>query len=138
MNDLYMLRGGCLCSVFDDVDDVNCAWGSMYKDILDGYISSGEAKIRKFSQPRIYAKYKPLRAYDGSPLTADTWARYKLARNEFTRLLHNAETLYWKERFAESKDFSKSVVVKIGTLKGVSDEELVNDYKKSVTQSLFH
>lgn len=42
------------------------------------------------------------------------------------------------ERFAESKDFSKSVVVKIGTLKGVSDEELVNDYKKSVTQSLFH
>ena len=138
MNDLYMLRGGCLCSVFDDVDDVTCGWESMYKDILDGYISSGEAKIRKFSQPWIYAKYKPLRACDGSPLTADTWARYKLSRNEFTRLLHNAETLYWKERFAESKDFSKSVVVKIGTLKGVSDEELVNDYKKSVTQSLFH
>ena len=51
MNDLYVLRGGCLCSAFDDVDDVTCAWESTYKDILDGYISSGEAKIRKFSQP---------------------------------------------------------------------------------------
>ena len=38
MNDLYVLRGGCLCSAFDDVDDVTCAWESMYKDILDGYI----------------------------------------------------------------------------------------------------
>ena len=119
MNDLYVLRGGCLCSAFDDVDDVTCAWESMYKDILDGYISSGEAKIRKFSQPWINSRYEPLRACDGYPLTADTWARYKLARNEFTlRLLHDAEALYWKERFAEFK-------VKIRTLKGVSNEELV-------------
>ena len=51
MNDLYVLRGGCLFSAFDDVDDVTCTWESMYKDILDGYIFSGEAKIRKFSQP---------------------------------------------------------------------------------------
>ena len=108
-----------MCSVFGDVDDVTCAWESMYKDILDGYISSGEAKIRKFSQPWINSRYEPLRACDGYSLTADTWARYKLARNEFTlRLLHDAEALYWKERFAEFK-------VKIRTLKGVSDEELV-------------
>lgn len=110
MNDLYMLRGGCLCSVFDDVDDVTCAWESMYKDILDGYISSREAKIRKFSQPWIYAKYKPLRACDGSPLTADTWARYKLARNEFTRLLHNAETLYWKPKDLLSPKIFRSLL----------------------------
>ena len=110
MNDLYMLRGGCLCSVFDDVDDVTCAWESMYKDILYAYISSGEAKIRKFSQPWIYAKYKPLKAWDGSPLTADTWARYKLARNEFTRLLHNAETLYWKPKDLLSPKIFRSLL----------------------------
>ena len=88
-----------MSSVFDDVDDVTCAWESLYKGIFDGYISSQEAKIRKFSQPWINSKirkamnkrYKPLRACDGSPLTADTWARYKLARNEFTGQLHNAE-----------------------------------------------
>ena len=38
VNDLYTLHGGCMCSVFGDVDDVTCAWESMYKDILDGYI----------------------------------------------------------------------------------------------------
>lgn len=47
--------------------------------------------------------------------------------------------IYWKERFAESKDsksFSKSGAVKIRTLKGASNKVLVNDYKKAETFSL--
>ena len=82
----------------------------MYKDIRDGYVSSRGAKNRKFSLPCINSeiwkainkRYKLPRACDGSPLTANTWAGYKHARNEVTRLLRNAEALHWKERFAES------------------------------------
>ena len=50
----------------------------------------------------INKRYKLPRACDGSPLTTNTWAGYKHARNEVTRLLRNAEALHWKERFAES------------------------------------
>ena len=93
-------------------------------------------------------RYKLLRACDGSLLTADTWARYRHARNKVTKLLHEAEAFYWKERFAESKDSKsfwktepdatgKHQPCKIGTLKGANDEELVNDNDKTERLSSF-
>lgn len=128
-------------SVFDNVDNVTWVWESMYKDIRDGYVSSREAKNRKFSLPWINSvmqkainkMYKLPGACDGSPLTANTWARYKHARNEVTKLLRNAEALRWKERFAESKDsisFWKSVAYRNMHLKR-NDEKLVNEYEKA-------
>lgn len=100
-----------ICSVFYNVDDITWAWESMYKVILDDYVSPLDAKTRKFSLPWINSdirkamkkRYKLLRACDGCPLTADTWAKYSYARNEVTKLLRKAEAFYWKERNTESK-----------------------------------
>ena len=137
-----------VCSVFDDIA---WAWESMYRDV-----SPRDVKIRKFSLPWINSeirkamnnRYKLLRACDGSSLTADTWAKYRHARNEVTKLMHKAEAFYRKERFAKSKDsksFWKTVCdtidkhrpCKIGTLKGANDEELVNDNNKAERLNLF-
>ena len=113
----------------------------MNKDIRDGYVSSRKAKYREFSLPWINSeiqkainkRYKLPRACDVSPLTANTWARYKHTRNEVTRLLRNAEALHWKERFATSNDFKsfwKSVTYRNMHFK-CNDKELVNDYDKA-------
>ena len=142
-----------VCSVFDDIA---WAWESMYRDILDDYVSPRDVKIRKFSLPWINSeihkaiknRYKLLRACDGSSLTADTWAKYRHARNEVTKLMHKAEAFYRKERFAkfkDSKSFWKTVCdatgkhrpCKIGTLKGADDKELVNDNNKAERLNLF-
>ena len=69
-------------------DDIAWAWESMYRDILDDYVSPRDVKIRKFPLPWINSeirkarnnRYKLLRAYDGSSLTADTWAKYRRRR----------------------------------------------------------
>ena len=97
-------------------DDISWAWESMYRDILDDYVSPRDVKIRKFSLPWINSellkainnRYKLLRACDGSSLTADTWAKYRHARNEVTKLMHKAEAFYRKERLPSSKTLSLS------------------------------
>ena len=88
----------------------------MYRDILDDYVSPRDVKIRKFSLPWINSellkainnRYKLLRACDGSSLTTDTWAKYRHARNEVTKLMHKAEAFYRKERLPSSKTLSLS------------------------------
>ena len=105
-----------VCSVFDNVDDITWAWESMYREILDDYVSHCDAKIRKFSLPWINSairkamnkRCKRLRACNGSPLTADTWARYNHPRNEVTNLCIKQKPLIGRKDLLSPKTPSLS------------------------------
>ena len=103
-----------ICSIFDEIDDVTWAWETMFKDVVDSYVTKRLVKIRQHSLPWMNSeirkamnkRYKLLKLCDGTPNTNQYWEEYKSARNQVTALLRSAETQYWKERFDKANNSS--------------------------------
>ena len=102
-------------SVFDEVDDKLNSWELLYKSVINEYVGTRKAKIRRDSltwmttdlRKLLNKRYRLLKMWqeEKNELYHE---RYKKARNFAKKEFREAEANYWKGEFAKatnSKDF---------------------------------
>ena len=79
---------------FDNIDDMTCAWETIYKDILNEHLSERRAKVRSNSLPWMNSHIRKTKNRRFKALnlaketgTKESWDEYKKLRNEVTYLL---------------------------------------------------
>ena len=108
-----------ILEIFDDVDDVQHLWYSLYAEILKDHTKTVKLKKRAKNKPwinkeirkELNKRYKLLLDAKRTK-NPDTWNAYKAQRNHCKRLLQASEANYWKETFGKtdsSKSFWKAV-----------------------------
>ena len=108
-----------ISNLFEDLDEVVNTWELLYKNIVDEFITTRKAKIRKNSLPWVTTelrkllnkRYKLLKIWQH---TKDSLAhiRYKQARNLANIKMREAESEYWRNEFEKatnSKQFWRTV-----------------------------
>ena len=98
-------------NIFDDIDDAEYAFNTLYNNIIKANIPEKKVKVRSISLPWITSdirklmnkRYKLLQQAKKTQ-SEDLWWEFKKARNEVTRQLRTAEALYWKNEFAKTQN----------------------------------
>ena len=86
---------------FDNIDDMTCAWETIYKNMLNEHLSERIAKVRSNSLPWMNSHIRKTteRRFKALNLAKETgtkksWDEYRKLRNEVTYLLRTAEANY--------------------------------------------
>ncbi len=87
-----------IMEIFDDFDDCQFAWHILYTDVMQHYVKTRRAKIRRKSLSWIDTKmrkemnkrYKYLKAAQAFPRDHEKWALYKQQRNKVDNMVRKA------------------------------------------------
>ena len=96
-----------ICDIFNDVDDVVFVWEHLYKNIINEHVPVRKVKVRAKSHPwmngeirkKLNEPYKLLKKAQLTPRGSTDWNNYKIARNNCTKMIRNAESNYWRFKF---------------------------------------
>ena len=114
-------------STFEEIDDAVYCWETMYKDVLNEFITHRLAKIRPNNLPWVNREIK--KAMNLRCKVLIKWQRnrqdmklrdeYKSLRNKVNYMLRKAEAEYWKEQFSKSNS-SREFWQTVNKMKGKS------------------
>ena len=135
---------------FEDIDDVVWSWNTLYNEVIQSHIKTRKFKVRAESNPWMTGKlrkemnkrYRLLQKAKKTQKGSLEWQQYKSARNMCTKMLRNAESKFWKDKFESSsstKEFwylvkkfqGKSTHKKIGPLKDKNGSLVLKDSEKA-------
>ena len=99
-----------IAAVFEDNDDVLCAWNQLFKGVCDIHAPLKEIKVRSVSSPWINNSIRlkmnrRFKLFKRAVETKDTntWAEYKRLRNEITSDNRKAKAAYFKDQLNKAK-----------------------------------
>ena len=150
-----------ICDIFDDVDDVVFVWEHLYKNTINEHVPVRKVKVRAKSHPwmngeirkKLNERYKLLKKAQLTPRGSTDWNNYKIARNNCTKMIRNAESNYWRFKFrnvnSSNREFWRLIneftgdrkSTRIGSLKNnegvitnssLEKSELLNEYFANV------
>eukprot|EP00794_Sanderia_malayensis_P004136 gene4136-4689_t len=132
-------------SSFEDIDDAVYCWETMYKDVLNEFISNRLAKTRQNNLPWVNReikkamnlRYKTLLKWQRNRSNNKLREEYKVLRNKINIMLRKAEAEYWKDQFNKSnssREFWQIVNKMKGKSKTNNIQALKNDDGDLVTE----
>ena len=94
-----------ICGIFDDIVYVAMAWECLYKGILNDHLKTTKVKVPtnglKWMNSTIRKEmnrgYALLKKAQSKPNNSDLWKQYRRQRNHGTKLMREAEALFWKD-----------------------------------------